>query len=181
MFMNKDEILFWNDKYDKEEDLYNKGDEEELRQKFQQNKYLTKDDLIRIIRWKFQGRLVGRQKRILKFLENVEDSFIEDVSKLAFKYNDDEPRLKLFSTIKGVGNAITAVILTFYDPQNYGVFDIHAWRGLFGKEPKDIFTSNKHAIEFFNKLREISAETGLPCRIIEKAIFKKDLDESKSN
>jgi hypothetical protein len=56
--------------------------------------------------------------------------------------------------------------------------DIHAWRGLFGKEPTDIFSNNKQAIKFFNKLREISSETGLSCRDIEKAIFKKDLDES---
>ena len=45
---------------------FNKGDEEELRQKFQQYKYVTKDDLIRIVKWKFQGRLVGRQKRVLR-------------------------------------------------------------------------------------------------------------------
>jgi hypothetical protein len=178
--MNKDELLFWKNKYDKEEDLYNKGDEEELRTKFQKNNFITKEDLIRIVKWKFQGRLKGRQIRTLKLLEGVEESFIEEISKRAFQSKDDETRLKLFSSIKGVGNALSSVILSFYDPQNYGVLDIHAWRGLFGKEPKDVFSNPHQAIKFFKKLREISFETGLSCRDIEKAIFKKDLDESKS-
>ena len=178
--MNKDELLFWKNKYDKEEDLYNKGDEEELRKKFQENNFITKQDLTKIIKWKFQGRLMGRQKRILNLLNDAEESFIEEISKSALKSKDDEIRLKLFSSIKGVGNALSSVILTFYDPQNYGVLDIHAWRGLFGKEPKDIFSNPRQAIKFFKKLKEISSETGLSCRDIEKAIFKKDLDESKS-
>ncbi len=40
--MNRDELLYWKNKYDKEEDLYNKGDEEELRKKFQENNFITK-------------------------------------------------------------------------------------------------------------------------------------------
>ena len=58
---------------------------------------ISKSDLIEIIKWKFQGRLLGRQKRILKLLENVDDSIIERTSKLTFKCKDDETKLKLFS------------------------------------------------------------------------------------
>lgn len=176
--MNKEELLFWKNKYDKEEDLYNKGDEEELRKKFNKNNFVMKEDLIRIVKWKFQDRLVGRQKRILKLLDDVEESFIEEITKLAFKTKDDDIKLSLLSSIKGVGNAVGSVILTFYDPKNYGVLDIHAWRELFGEEPNNVFSNNKQAIKFFKKLREISSETGLSCRDVEKAIFKKNLDES---
>ncbi len=178
--MNKDELLFLRNRYDQEEDLYNKSDEEELRKRFHKNRFITKQDLTKIIKWKFQGRLTGRQKRILNLLNDVEESFIEEISKSAFKSKDDGIRLKLLSSIKGVGNALSSVILTFYDPQNYGVLDIHAWRGLFGKEPNDIFSNPDQAMKFFKKLRKISSETGLSCRDIEKAIFKKDLDQSKS-
>lgn len=175
--MNKEELTYWKHKYDAEEDLYNRGDEEELRKKFQEGNSLTKQDLIRIVKWKFQGRLLGRQKLILNYLETVEAPFIEEISKSAFKSKDDEVRLKLFRSIKGVGNALCSVILTFYDPQNYGVLDIHAWRGLFGeKEPKDVFSNAQQAVRYFKRLREISAETDMPCRDIEKAIFKKDID-----
>ncbi len=177
--MNKIELLWWKDKYDKEEDRYNKGDEEELRVRFQTNKFITQNDLERIIKWKFQGRLGGRQKRILKLQKDVEEPIITEVSKLAFESKDDGIRLHLLSYIKGVGNALSSVILTFYDPENYGILDIHSWRELFGKEPKDLFSSPRHVIRFFEEIRGISSHTGLSCRDIEKAIFKKNLDESK--
>jgi hypothetical protein len=177
--MNGDEILFWKNKYDGEEILYNTGVEEELRDKFQKYNYVTKYDLIKIIEWKFQGRLIGRQKIIRRLLDNIDESFIKEVSKLAFNFKDDEIRLKLFSCIKGIGNAVTSVVLTFYDPQNYGILDIHTWRELFGKEPKDVFSNNYHALKFFSKLREISSKESFPCRDVEKAIFKKNFDESK--
>jgi len=178
--MNKKEIIFWRDKYNKEEDLYNKGLEEKLRDKFQKNNQITKSDLVRIIKWKFQGRLLGRQKRILNLSNTVKNSFIKEVSKSVFKTKDDKDRLKILSSIRGVGNALSSVILTFYDPQNYGVLDIHAWRALFGKEPKDLFSNHKKAIKFFNVLRKISLNTGLSCRDIEKALFKKDLEKQRS-
>ena len=83
------------------------------------------------------------------------------------------------SVIKGVGPATSSVILSFYNPWKYGILDIHAWRELFGeKEPKTLFSNNKYAIKFFKKLREISKQTGLSCRDIEKAYFK-NKDEIK--
>lgn len=179
--MNKNDLLFWRDKYDKEEELYIGDTEEKLRKKFRKNRFITKSDLQTIIKWKFQGRLLGRQKRFLNLLESVDEKFVKEVSSLALQNKDDQIRLKLLSSIKMVGNALSSVILTFYDPKNYGIFDIHAWRGLFGKEPPDLFSNPKNALKFFNKLREISRKTGLPCRDIEKAIFKKDLDKTQTS
>lgn len=177
--MNKDEILKWKARYDEEEDLYNTGLEKELRAKFQKNKLITKEDLEKIIEWKFQGRLKGRRKRILNLLSPVKDEFIQQVSKLAFQTEEDEVRLSLLSSIRGIGMALSSVILTFYDPKKYGVVDIHDWRELFGKEPADMFTNHKHTLKFFAKLREIAEKTGLTCRVVEKALFKKNLEESK--
>jgi hypothetical protein len=110
----------------------------------------------------------------LRLLDPVPASYVLDVSILAFTYEDDEIRLKLLRTINGVGTSLSSVILAFYDPQRYGVLDIHAWRGLFGRNEKLDFAQRKHALRFFARLREISAETGLPCRDIEKAYFLKD-------
>jgi len=177
--MDKDEILKWLARYDKEEDLYNTGLEGELRTKFQRNKFITKDDLKRIVKWKFQGRLKGRQIRILNLLSPVEDKFVEDVSKLAFETEDDILKLKLLCSIRGVGPALSSVILTFYNPNKYGVFDIHDWRELFGKEPADLFTNHRYILKFFAEIREISTKTGITCREIEKALFKKNLEESR--
>lgn len=172
-------LLHWLNRYNKEEDLYNTGLEEKLHGKFQKNRFMNKDDLIEIVRWKFQGRLKGRQKIFLNLLEPVKKDFIENVSKLAFQTEDDKTRLTLLTSIKGVGNALSSVILAFFEPNKYGVLDIHDWRELFGKEHAAVFTSHKHAITFFNKLREMATETKICCRDIEKALFKKNLEESK--
>jgi hypothetical protein len=126
--MNAEELRFWRNKYDKEEDAYNKGIEEELRAKFQKDGFVTKSDLLKIVEWKFQGRLLGRRKRVLGLLENVDENLVRDISALAFRYKDDEARLRLMSCIKGIGNALCSVVLAFYDPNIYGVLDIHAWR-----------------------------------------------------
>jgi len=154
--------------------LFTAEGEETLRARFRKNGFMTKQDLASIVRWKFQGRLLGRQRRILKLTDEVRDSFARDVSRLAFSSKDDRTRLELLSSIKGIGNALSSVILTFYDPKRHGVLDIHAWRGLFGeKEPKDVFQNPRRAIRYFYRLREISQQTGLICRDIEKGIFQK--------
>ena len=178
MKIDKILICFWLDKYNKEEDLYTKGTEEELRIKFQKNKCVTKEDLMQVIKWKFQGRLKGRKKRLQNLLEDVDANYIKEVSRLAFETENDDIRFVLFESIKGVGPAITSVILSFYDQNKYGVMDIHSWRELFGKEPNTLFLQNKYLLKFIGKLREISKEVGLSCRDIEKALFKKNYDES---
>lgn len=178
--MDRDTILFFKNKYDKEEYLYTTGEEEKLRKRLWKNKYLTKNDLVQIVKWKFQGKLIGRQKRLLKIIEGIDGLFVKNLSKLALKTDDEETRIKLFCVIKGVGTSLTSVILAFYDPNNYGIMDIHSWRELFGKEPKDLFTSNKHLIRFLSKLRQISRKVNLPCRDIEKALYKKNFHKSVS-
>jgi hypothetical protein len=40
--MDRESIIYWRDKYDREEDKNDKGVEEELRANLQKNKYITK-------------------------------------------------------------------------------------------------------------------------------------------
>jgi hypothetical protein len=178
--LKKKEILFWKNKYNNEEDIYDKTCEKELRIKIQKNKFLTKKDLIKIVKWKFPegSKTFSRQLIILPLLQPINDAHIRKITYCVFKINDDRLRLKLLCCIDGVGNAIASTILSFYNPKKYGILDIHSWRELFGKEPKDVFSNTKHTMKFFQKLREISSETQLSCRDIEKALFKKNKDES---
>lgn len=178
--MDRDELIKWKARYDKEEDLYDPGLETRLRDKFQKKRLITKDELIKIVEWKFQT-LPGRRKRTYNLLASVEDNFIQNASKLAFQTEDDNTRLSLLCSIRGVGNALSSVILAFFDPDRYGVLDIHDWRELFGKEPRDIFQNPERAITFFNRLRELASQTGLSCRDVEKALFKKNLEESEKS
>jgi len=181
--LDKEEILFWASKYDQEEVAYSTGLEKDLGDKLRSTKELTKDELIQIVEWKFQGRLLGRRKIILNKLSGVDDSFIRKAVKESLNEQDERLRIKKlmgrFGGIPGVGLALASVILTFYDPKNYGVFDIHVWREMFGKEPKNLFGDLENLIEFLGKLREDSKRFNLDVRILEKAYFKKNLDESE--
>lgn len=178
--LNQNELYLWLERYNNDQSQSSRKVEEELRAKFVSNPLMTKTDLQKIIDWKYQD-LPGRKNRMLKLINEYKDRFIQDLSKTVFNHEDDGLRLKLLSVIKGVGPATSSVILSFYDPWKYGILDIHAWRELFGeKEPKTLFSNNKHAIAFFENLREISKQTGLSCRDIEKAYFKKNYDEAIS-
>ena len=120
--MNRNEILNWNQKYEREEELYNESDEEELGEKFRQNKHITKDDLVRVIKWKFQGKLIGRQKRVLKLLE---DKFGERLrndfafgTRLAVCLHDlnwFKDGVKLYFTYNEVAAMLTFMQLGYYE------------------------------------------------------------------
>jgi len=183
-FLTKDEVMRWSRKYDKEEDLYNTGLEQELGDKLRRTKELTKDELGQIVGWKFQGRLEGRRDLILKRVATVDDSFIRKVSNESFNEQDDRTRIRKLmgrnGGVAGIGLALSSVILTFYDPHNFGVYDIHAWREMFGKEPKDLFSNLENLMKLLQRLREEARAMELDARVVEKAYFKKNLDESKS-
>jgi len=67
--MRRDEIIHWRDRYDSEEVQYDNEYEGVLRTKFQKYRCISKEDLIRIVKWNFQGRLEGRRDRIIKLIK----------------------------------------------------------------------------------------------------------------
>jgi thermostable 8-oxoguanine DNA glycosylase len=180
--LTKEQILEWCRKYDTEEDQWSPRLETELGNKFRTKKEMTKGDLIQVVKWKFATNK-HRLKRELNLVEETNERNIIELSKLAFASKDELLRLKYLMQIKGVGNAVASVVLTFYDPKNYGVFDIHMYDELFNTNPrtrpKDISSNPKLYIKLLEKLREIANRQQLDVRIVEKALFKKNYDESK--
>lgn len=175
--MTASEARKWLERYNKEEDLYNTGLEGELRKKFNKNGFMTKDDLLRIVEWKFQI-MRGREQRIRNLLKAITDKDVQTISAAAFEVQDDELRFGLLMTIKGIGAAMASTILTFFDPDKYGIYDIHSWRGLMkSKEPK--VAAFKDVKKFLTSLRQEVQKCHLSCRDMEKAYFKIDLDSKK--
>lgn len=181
--LTKAGILQLCNKYNTEEDQWNSGLEADLGRKFRSDKEITKADLIQVVKWKFATNK-HRLKRELNLIENVSDNDVMDISRLAFNAEDDFSRIRCLMQIKGVGNAVASTILTFYDPKNYGVFDIHMYDELFNTNPKtrpkDISSNPKHYIKLLEELRTIAKKHNLDVRIVEKALFKKNYDESKN-
>lgn len=182
--MDKNKLLYWLDRYNKEEDRYSSDLEKKLGYKVRINKKLTKEDLRKIIEWKFRGRLIGRRARTLNLIEETEDSEIQAIITRALDCNTDEVRLKKLMDIGGIGIALASVILTFYNPNEYCVFDIHVYDELFHTNsktrPKDLFSNINYYLQILEKVRHLAKENGLSVREVEKALFKKNLEEGKS-
>jgi hypothetical protein len=176
--MDKDEILKWNAKYDKEYPKWTIK-EKELGDKFRKTKTITKADLVEIVWWKFEW-LKGRRDRILKLVEKNSD---EEVGTCSQVFNltpcEDSFRIGVLDNLHGVGPALASVVLTFYDPKNYGVFDIHVWREFFGKEPKNLFGTSSYYIKLLAELRTIGNKYDLNARTVEKAHFTKNYENSQ--
>ena len=174
--MNKQEILNWNREYDKDYSLDSAQTEKELGEKLRSSKELTKGDLVQIVEWKFK-ELKGRKERILKLIENNDDLLVRRVSRDVFDLTSDYDlyKVKLLCVFHGIGPAVASTILTFYNPKDYGVFDIHVWRESFGKEQKNLFTTENY-LKLLAELRKLANQYGLDVRTIEKAFYKKNID-----
>lgn len=176
--MNKKEILRWNSKYDEDHPWWTK-EEKRLGDKFRQTKTLTKADLRDVVVWKFK-ELPARQKRILRLVEKNTDKEIQLAGSHVFSStsNDDLCKINPLDDLVGVGPAVASTILALYDPKNYGVFDIHVWREFFGKEPKGYVFTTEDFQKVLTELRKLASKYDFDVRIVEKAHFKKNLDEN---
>jgi endonuclease III len=175
--MDKVTILKWNDKYDKDHSWWTEK-EKEVGDKFRKTKMATKDDLRQVVDWKFK-EIEGRRTRILGFVEKNADSEVRKISSDVFGSTlGDEYKIDSLQNLRGVGPAVASVILTFYNPKDYGVFDIHVWREVFGKEPKGYQFTTKDYLKVLGELRKKATQLSLNVRTVEKALFKKNYDES---
>jgi hypothetical protein len=176
--MDKDEILKWNATYDEKYHEWT-SKEKKLGDKFRETKTLARADLVEIVWWKFEW-LVGRRNRVLKFIDKNSDGEICACSQVFnLTLSEDSFRIGLLDNLHGVGPALASVVLTFYDPKNYGVFDIHVWREFFGKEPKGLFSTSSYYIKLLAELRTIAKKYDLNARTAEKAYFTKNYENSQ--
>jgi len=177
--LERDDILRWAKKYDTEY-IWWFQKEREIGDRLRANKVLTKADLVEVVEWKFKD-LEARKKRILGLVRMNEDADVRRTSSHIFGLGskDDSYKVDSLCILHGVGPAVASTILTFYNPKEYGVFDIHIWRELFGKEPENLFTTENY-IRLLFKLRDIANRYELDVRTVEKAFFKKNYDRAYS-
>jgi hypothetical protein len=107
------------------------------------------------------------------------DSEIRSATKavLGLGLESDAYKVNSLCGLHGVGPAMASTVLTFYDPANYGIFDIHVWREFFGRESKNLFTTHNYQ-RLLTEMRKLARKFCLDVRVVEKAYFKKNLDNS---
>jgi hypothetical protein len=175
--MDKAEILRRSRKYDKDQGWWAQK-ERELGAKFRKNKVLTREDLVQVVEWKFKDQ-ENKKGQVLEAVANNDDVVLARISSQVFNILGDEDayRMNSLTMLNGVSPVLASVILTFLDPKNYGVFDVHVWRALLGNEPPNMFTTQNY-LRLLTALRKTAAKNNLDARTVEKAFFNKGVDES---
>jgi hypothetical protein len=67
--------------------------------------------------------------------------------------------------------------LAFFDPHDYGIFDLRVWKPLLGNAPPGLYTPQNY-IRLLAAIRKTAAKHNLDARVIDKAFYKKSIDES---
>lgn len=176
MNLSKKEILELASKYDEDHPWWTLK-ERELGNRIRIVNEFGLDVLKEIVDWKFKT-VPSRIKRINNLLKRYRDEDVREITRrvLPLGLKHDDNKISTLRMIKGIGVSLASTILTFHDPRNYCVYDIHVIREMYGGLPKYPFTSNKHYLRLLQDLREESTKLNLDVRTIEKALFKKNLD-----
>ncbi|MGD6851338.1 MAG: hypothetical protein ACQCN6_04670 [Candidatus Bathyarchaeia archaeon] len=175
--MDKPDYLLWSRKYDKANG-YLAQRERELGAKFRKNKALSIKDLTAVVEWKFKGdpdKLARAQELVAR---NTEEKVQRVTSQILSVPNaDDGYRLNCLTTLEGISPVLASVILTFFDPTRYGVFDQTVWKALLGNTPSGLYTAQNY-LRLLQALRKTAAKHNLDARVIDKALYKKAQDEA---
>ena len=175
--MDKRDFLKWSAKYDKDQG-WSAQVERELGARFRKARVMSGADLARVVEWKFKDDEAKRM-RVLELVARNGEALVARVSSQAFNLpgDDDACRINSFMMLEGVSPVLASVVLAFFDPERYGVFDVYAWRALLGNEVPNLFSTVNY-LRLLVALRKTAAKHNLPVRTVEKALVQKKLDEA---
>jgi hypothetical protein len=167
----------WSRKYDKAYGFLAQR-ERELGSKFRKKKLMTKADLAAVVEWKFKDD-PEKKPRALELVGHNSDEAVERISSQVFSIPnaDDMYRMNCLLTLEGVNPVLASVILAFFDPVNYGIFDMHVWKGLLGNPPSGLLTSMNYCT-LLMALRKTAAKHNFDVRVIDKALYRKSMEGS---
>jgi DNA repair protein RadC len=179
--MQLQEASEWLRKYNRQNESFDL--EKEIEDTISQKHFLTKNDLITIVKWKFHKGLEKNRDRVINFIEQMEGSEIEEITREAFEMEEESKKIRKLCKIKGVGISLASCILTFHNPKRYCVFNTHVYDEIFKLEtrPNNFFSIPDYYMDLLTEIRKFSEKYNLTVSDVGKALFKKKCDESKSN
>jgi len=175
--VDKRDFLKWSQKYDRDQGWLAQV-ERELGARFRRLKVMSSADLAEVVKWKFSGD-EAKTHRVLELVARNDEASVKLASSQAFNLpvNDDAFRVNCLMMLEGVSPVLVSVILAFFDPKQYGVFDVYAWRALLGNEGPNLFSAANY-LKLLLALRKTASKHNLDVRTVEKALVKKKLDEN---
>ncbi len=168
----------WSRKYDKAFG-WQAQRERELGAKFRKNKSLTCKDLASIVEWKFKD-VAERQARSLALVARNDETTVNRLTSQALSIPgcEDSYRMNCLTLLEGISPILASVILAFFDPKQYCILDQHTWKALLGNVPPNMQTTQNYLV-LLAVIRKTAAKQNLDVRVIDKALYKKGIDESK--
>lgn len=141
-------------------------------------KALTQADLAQVVEWKFKEE-PEKKVRVLALVARNDEATVNRLSSQALSIPscEDAYRMNCLTLLEGVSPAIASVILAFFDPKQYGIFDVRVWKPLLGNPPPNLLTTQNY-LKLLLAMRKTAAKQNLDVRTIDKALYKKSLDES---
>jgi thermostable 8-oxoguanine DNA glycosylase len=97
---------------------------------------------------------------------------IKSVTEKAFnlaKGDRIEDSIRELCELHGVKPRVASAILTFYDPQRFGVMDKLAWKSLYGEDKEEF--SPKDYVKYLEDIRQLAKQYNLSPRGIDLALW----------
>lgn len=85
--MQIQEVSEWLDKYNSKNESFDL--EKEIETIISQKNFLTKEDLIKVVKWKFYKGLEKNREKAINFLEQMNGSEIEKITREAFETEEE--------------------------------------------------------------------------------------------
>jgi hypothetical protein len=176
--MDKAAFLMWSRKYDKSIG-WQAQKERELGARFRRTKALTCSDLMQVIEWKFKDE-PEKKTRTLTLVARNDEATINRLSgqALSIPSCEDAYRMNCLTLLEGINPVLASVILAFFDPEQYAILDAAVWKAILGNPPPNLLTTQNY-LKLLEVIRKTAAKQNLDVRVIDKALYKKSLDESK--
>jgi hypothetical protein len=132
--------------------------------------FFTYDEFFKVCCWKEK-----RQRKRRYWQANTDDE-VRALSRRVFATDDEDERMELLDSLKGVGIPVASAILTLTDPARYGVIDLRVWQVLYmygevSHTPKGVGLGPAHWREYLPILRRYAADLGVTARGVERALF----------
>lgn len=177
--MDKSDFILWSRKHDKSMG-WRLNREQMLGARFRRNKILTMEDLALVVEWKFWDE-PEKKKRILELVARNDTAKVEHISSQVFNLpqTDDAFRMNCLLTLEGVSPVLASVILSFFDPKQYGILDEAVWKPLLGNPPPNLLSTANYQ-KLLLALRKTAAKHNLDVRVIDNALYKKASEEDKN-
>ncbi|MGE5533684.1 MAG: hypothetical protein ACM3UN_04985 [Bacillota bacterium] len=175
--MDKADFLMWSRKYDKAFG-WQAQRERELGSKFRKNNALSCKDLASVVEWKFKDDTEKKTRSLELVARNDEANVLRLTGQaLSLPGCEDGYRMNCLTLLEGVSPVLASIILTFFDPKIYCILDAYTWKALLGNVPPNMQTTQNY-LKLIAVIRKTAAKQNLDVRIIDKALFKKGLDEA---